>query len=201
MKVKICGLRRTCDIDYVNTYRPDYIGFIFYPKSFRYIDFKKARDLKSRLNPDIGAVGVFVDESVEKILEGYREDAFDLVQLHGSEDERVIEKLKERKIPVIKAIKIKNSESFKKTEGLTPDYFLFDVDSKTFVGGTGESFNWDLLKNYDGDTPYFLAGGVNTGNVKNLPEDIYAVDVSSGVETRKYKDKEKIKSIIEKLRG
>lgn len=200
MKLKICGIRSEEDLEIINKVRPNFIGFIFYPKSFRYIDFNSAKKLKSLLDPSIKSVGVFVDEDIEVIKKAYYENVFDIVQLHGNEAPAYIEELKKLNIPVIKAIKIK--DNIPELDNYFPDYFLFDIDSKTFVGGTGESFNWELLNTYNKKIPYFLAGGINIKNLdKAKKTNAFSLDVSSGVETNKVKDKEKIKEFTKKFKA
>lgn len=95
-KIKICGLKRELDIEYVNEFLPEFAGFIFYPKSKRYVDFEKAKSLKSKLDKNIKAVGVFVNEDIEKILFLCENDIIDIIQLHGNEDKEYIKKLKKK---------------------------------------------------------------------------------------------------------
>jgi len=197
-KVKICGLSRVEDIVVVNRVLPDYIGFVFAP-SRRRIDTKTAQQLKAKLDPQIKAVGVFVNESINNVAETYQNGIVDVVQLHGDEDDDYIRLLKDVcNCQVIKAVGV--------GEALPPlpkgaDYLLFDTLSQQ-RGGIGKTFDWSVLHDYNGP-PYFLAGGLNAHNVVDSLELLapFAVDVSSGVETDGVKDAEKIEMFVTLVRG
>ena len=176
----------------VNALHPDYIGFVFYEKSKRFIEAKAAEILKSNLRPDIQSVGVFVNEKAETVAKLLNTGIIDIAQLHGQEDEKYIEhlrKLASKKI--IQAFKIKSKEDIIKAEKSSADHILLDSGA-----GTGKAFNWELLK--DIKRPYFLAGGLYPENVKEALEklDPFAVDVSSGIETDGYKDREKMEKFL-----
>lgn len=195
--VKICGLRRPEDIEAVNTFKPEYIGFIFASKSRRYITPDKAALLKNMLHPGILAVGVFVNEDPEEAARIANEGIIDILQLHGGEDEEYIQTLRTMtKKPVIKAFSVKNASDLEKARTSSADLVLLDHGA----GGTGESFDWSLLKGFG--RPYFLAGGLNASNVTDAVKEYrpYAVDISSGVETDGYKDADKIRQCIEAVR-
>ena len=193
-KIKICGLKRGEDVDYVNTYQPDYVGFVFAGKK-RKITYDQAKELKKGLLSSIQVVGVFVNEDISFVEKLVKEHVIDLVQLHGQEDQKYIQALKEKvDVPIIKAIQIKNEDSF--NEHYDVDYYLYDHGT----GGTGESFDWSMLKEID--KPVFLAGGINLLNIDDaLKKNVYALDVSSGVETDGFKDEEKIKKIVRRVRN
>ena len=203
--VKICGLTRECDIDYVNKYRPDYIGFIFSttPNRFRrQVSVKQAERLKKKLNDQIKVVGVFVNEPIEFIVDICNNNTVDVIQLHGEENEDYIIGLKSFiNKPIIKAIKVQSTEQIIKAENLSCDYLLLDTYKKNSYGGTGEKFNWDIIpKNME--KPFFLAGGLTAENVALAISTVkpYCVDLSSSSETNGYKDELKIKRIIEEVR-
>lgn len=201
MKIKICGIKSAEDVAIINEFKPNFAGFIFYPKSKRFLSKQKAKELKKLIDPDIQVVGVFVDEDSRYIKELIEESVIDIVQLHGHEDQDTIDFLKSLGIPVIKAIRVKSPDSLLDIKKYDPDYFLFDIYSKDY-GGTGKTFNWDLLDNYDRDIPYFLAGGLNIDNLNRALElPAFSLDISSGVETNGNKDKKKIKEIINSLRN
>ena len=187
-KIKICGLKRREDIEYVNKYQPDYIGFVFAGKK-RKLTYDQVVDLKKYLTSSIQVVGVFVNEDISFVEKLVKEHVIDLVQLHGQEDQKYIQALKEKvDVSIIKAIQIKNEDSF--------NYYLYDHGT----GGTGESFDWSMLKEVD--KPVFLAGGINLLNVDDaLKKKVYALDVSSGVETDGFKDEKKIKKIVRRVRN
>jgi len=192
-KVKICGLKRIEDIDAVNRSMPDYIGFVF-AESRRRVDAETAAELKRNLDGRIKAVGVFADQDAAYIAGLYREGIIDIAQLHGNEDGEYIARL--RGIcgcPVIKAMRVKDVLPAP-PEGA--DYILFDSG-----GGSGMTFNWEILSGFAG-LPYFLAGGLDETNVMRAIKllDPYCVDVSSGVESGGNKDPEKIKNFVETVR-
>ena len=193
-KIKICGLKRREDIEYVNKYQPDYIGFVFAGKK-RKLTYDQVVDLKKYLTSSIQVVGVFVNEDISFVEKLVKEHVIDLVQLHGQEDQKYIQALKEKvDVSIIKAIQIKNEDSF--NEHYDVDYYLYDHGT----GGTGESFDWSMLKEVD--KPVFLAGGINLLNVDDaLKKNVYALDVSSGVETDGFKDERKIKKIVRRVRN
>ncbi|MCD7797712.1 MAG: phosphoribosylanthranilate isomerase [Clostridiales bacterium] len=191
-KVKICGLRRDEDIDYVNELKPDYIGYILSPGFRRSIDRETALRLSRRLSPDIKAVGVFINDSVENINYFLKNNIISLVQLHGSES---AEFCKAINAPVIKFFK---PESFDKIDDYNgcAGYFLFDSGT-----GTGNTFDWAKLPKTN--KPFFLAGGLDSTNIPQAIEKInpYCLDLSSSAETDGVKDYNKIKEILECVRN
>lgn len=191
-KIKLCGLSRPCDIEAANRLKPEYIGFVFLPKSKRYVDYEKARELKNLLSPKIKAVGVFVDESPQTVAELLNNGIIDIAQLHGGEDEdyiRLLRNLTDK--PIIKAFRIQSEDDILRAEESSADYILLDSGM-----GTGTVFNWDLIQNIK--RPYFLAGGLDCDNVGEAVGRLhpYAVDVSSGIETNGLKDKEKMAAFV-----
>ena len=194
-KIKLCGLRRAEDIEAANLLKPDYIGFVFYKKSKRYISYEEAKILKSMLS--IKAVGVFVDENPKVVADLLEKGIIDLAQLHGNEDEAYIKAL--RKLtdkPLIKAFQIKTTEELKKAEASSADMILLDAGT-----GDGVSFDWDMLKSFN--RPYFLAGGMTPENVSPAIEKLhpYGVDVSSGIETDGFKDLKKMREFVYNVRS
>lgn len=198
-KIKLCGMVRPCDIDYVNEASPDYAGFVF-AGTKRYISKEQAREYKARLNPSIKAVGVFVDEAPEKIIEYVNEHIIDVIQLHGHEDEEYINTLKAYTgCEIIKAVRVENADSIKFADSLPADYLLLDAYKKGVAGGTGLTFDWSLINKIS--KPFFLAGGLKLDNIeKALSLKPFAVDISSGIETDGYKDKDKMMEIVRRIR-
>ena len=196
VKVKICGLRRTEDIDFVNEFKPDFAGFIYVPGRIRNVEPASGKKLKELLDPKIKAVGVFYNEDREKIAEYYDRGLFDMIQLHGQEKPDDVSWLKENTgTEVIKAVSVKNREDIEYWENSDADYLLLDNGN----GGTGKTFDWSLID--DIKKPYFLAGGLNEGNISDaLKLAPYGVDISGGVEKDGFKDRELIKNIIEIVR-
>lgn len=193
MKIKICGIKRKQDIAYVNLYKPDYIGFVFADSS-RKITFDQARQFKALLDNNICAVGVFVDAAIDDIIALAREGTIDMIQLHGHEDQQYINSLKKRTSkPIIKAIKIIDETSF--NIQYDTDYYLLDGKR----AGSGQSFDWSLIQSLD--KPIFLAGGICLKNIdKALKQNVYALDISSGVETEGIKDCYKIGEIMRRIK-
>ena len=194
-KIKLCGLSRVEDIQVANELLPDFVGFIFYPKSKRYISPNIAANLKNILDKKISAVGVFVNEEIETVAEMAK--ILDLIQLHGDEDENYISTLKKltgKKI--IKAFKIKTDADLQRAKNCRADFILLDGGA-----GNGEIFNWQLLKNFERE--YFLAGGLTVENVSDAVKVLkpFAVDVSSGIETGGVKDASKMKKFVDIVRS
>lgn len=192
MKIKICGLFREEDITYVNTYKPDYIGFVF-AKSTRQVTKEKAKKLKQLLDPDIQAVGVFVNAPITFISEVVQDHIIDLIQLHGQEDERYIKQLKEVvDVPIIKAIRVGKDEM----KSYDVNYYLLDGVQP----GSGQSFDWSQIQELN--HPIFLAGGISKNNIQEaLKTNVYALDISSGVEKQGVKNEALIKEVIRSVRN
>ncbi len=195
-KIKLCGLTRPCDIEYVNELLPEYIGFVFAPKSRRYISPEKAEVLREHLDDRITPVGVFVDEKIEVIADLIKRKIIDIVQLHGNESEKYITGLR-RVIdcPVIKAFRIESEADIASANQSSADYVLLDSG-----GGTGKVFDHSLLK--DIARPYFLAGGLTPENVETAIKQLapFAVDASSSLETDGFKDKIKMTAFVNAVR-
>lgn len=201
-KIKICGLSRIDDIDYCNELKPDYIGFILgFPKSKRNITFSKAKELKSHLDSNIKAVGVFVNADIEFITQFCNENVIDLIQLHGNEDINYIIELKSKvDKPITKAVRVKSAEEILRADTLPCDFLLLDTYVSDMVGGSGKTFDWSIIPQTS--KPFFLAGGLTSENVSKAVETCnpYAVDVSSSVEDGGYKSYSKIKEFISQVR-
>lgn len=180
----------------MNDIRPDYVGFVFWPKSRRVITEEQAAILKQELDPSIRAVGVFVNERPERIIELLNREIIDLAQLHGDEPEEQIEMIqKATGKPVIRAIQIRDRADILKCQKTQADYLLLDSGK-----GSGVTFDWSLIAQTE--RPFFLAGGLHPGNVEEAIRNYhpYSVDVSSGVETDGKKDQKKIQEFIRRAR-
>ncbi|MDC7289703.1 phosphoribosylanthranilate isomerase [Blautia schinkii] len=202
MRIKICGIRRMEDVEILNRYKPDYAGFVF-AESKRKVSPEQAQRLRSALNPDIRTVGVFVNEKPETIINLADKGVIDMIQLHGDEDETDILLLKQwTEKPVIKAVRVKSPEYVEEMQRLPCDYLLLDTYEADHYGGTGRMFDLNLLPPLS--KPYFLAGGLSPGNVRErltgLSNPPFGVDVSSGVETEGYKDENKITDFLREVR-
>ena len=200
-KVKICGLKRPEDIGIVNRLLPEYIGFVFWDKSRRYVTHDLASSLKKDLDPRIKAVGVFVDAEAEEVSDLLNRGIIDIAQLHGHEDEEYIGRLRKMTDkPIIRAFQIRSEETAEDTlsdaEKCSADFVLIDSGM-----GSGKVFDWRLLKGFPRD--FFLAGGLDAENVKEAvaTTGAFAVDVSSNVETDGVKDEKKVEDFIAATRN
>ena len=195
-RIKFCGLTRKCDIEAVNELGPEYIGFVFWPRSKRVVTREQASELKAMLDPSIKAVGVFVDEDIEVVKSLLNDDIIDIAQLHGSEDGTYINDLKmSTGKPVIKAFKIRSEDDGRQAEESPADMVLLDSGM-----GTGKTFNWEIIKGVK--RPFFLAGGLAPDNAAEAIRELhpYALDVSSGIETEGIKDTKKMTDFYEAVR-
>jgi len=205
MRIKICGLFRDEDIDYVNEAKPDYAGFVF-AQSSRQVSPPLAQYLRFRLANAIIPVGVFVNSPADFIAQLYHSGVISIAQLHGSEDDSYIARLKKlcktetrqiriEPIKIIKSINV-TKNTIEKNSYINPDYLLLDSGA-----GSGKTFNWETFKSKKFDKPWFLAGGVNIKNIKQAMElNPYTIDVSSGAETDGFKDRKKILQLVSMCR-
>ena len=196
-RIKCCGMYRAEDIEAVNAAQPDYCGFIIdFPQSHRSVPAKKARELRRQLEPGVAAVGVFVDQPVQRVADIARDCELTAVQLHGHEDEAYVLALRHlTSAPVIKAFRVRNQEDLKRSRISATDFVLLDNGQ-----GTGKSFDWKLIGKFD--RPYFLAGGLTPENLREAVDRLapFAVDLSSGLETNGVKDPEKIAKAVRVVR-
>ena len=198
VKIKICGIKRLEDIKLANKYKPDYMGFVF-ADSKRKVSHDLAYELKQNLDSDIISVGVFVDSPIEEIVKLFNEGVIEVAQLHGDEDEKYIKSLKDNtndKLKIIKAVEMSYKTDLLKYDDFPADYLLLDSGK-----GSGKTFDWGLIRN-DLKKEFFLAGGLNSENVKELIMKFnpYAIDLSSSLEVDGYKDENKIKEIMEVIK-
>lgn len=204
-KLKVCGMRETSNIAHLQLLSPDYMGFIFYEKSKRYAGDTLEPSALSALNKSIERVGVFVNASNEEIAERITSFHLDLVQLHGDETPEQCRALKQQGISVIKAFAVDGSFDFGMTAPYEAvcDYFLFDTKGEGY-GGTGKTFDWEVLKQYNNKVPFFLSGGVDVDSVSKIRElqglNIHAIDINSRFETEPgIKNIDKIRQFIKLL--
>lgn len=200
MKLKFCGLTREEDIKAANEIRPDYVGFVF-ADSRRKVSDRDAARLREHLAPDIKTVGVFVNDDPKHIAALVRDEVIDLVQLHGGESVRYIEKLRERiDAPIIYAVRVESRRDIEEADRLPVDYLLLDTYTKHAYGGSGKTFDWSLIGNIN--HLYFLAGGLNESNIERAAQTgAYALDLSSGIETDDRKDSDKMRRIAALVKG
>jgi len=207
MKIKVCGMRNPSNINDLVKLKPDYIGFIFYPKSKRFIGEQIPDEIQSLIPVYIQKVGVFVDEPFDNLLEKFKSNKLDMIQLHGRELPGYCERLKKLDIPVIKVFSIDTAFDFETVKSYDPfcDYYLFDTASE-LRGGSGLKFDWKKLDQYKDDKPYFLSGGIKSTDVEEIKQithdELFAIDVNSGFEIEPgVKDIPKLKSFIAELRN
>lgn len=205
-QLKVCGLTKLDQICELVALKIDFLGFIFYEKSPRYVlnhlSLKEISEIQHQKK-----VGVFVNESAEKIVEISEKADLNLIQLHGDESEDFVNDLRQKlnpKIEIIKVIRIgiQTPDELQKNINQQPNsinYLLFDTDSKAF-GGTGKTFDWNILNEIKIPLPYFLSGGISLENIQQLSklnEQPFAIDVNSKFELEAgIKDVEKIKELI-----
>lgn len=187
-KVKICGLSTVEAVETAVLAGADYIGFVF-AASKRQVSLEQAQELAKRVTGKTKIVGVFVSPSLEDLEQSIGQVPLDMVQIHGTFDEALMPMIS---VPVIRAIQLSDQEAQVTSQA---DYLLFDAP----VAGSGQTFDWDLLKDQKIRQDFFIAGGLTVDNVRQARETFqpYALDVSSGVETDEHKDIEKIKAFIE----
>ena len=203
LPVKICGMRDAENIRQVASLKPDYLGFIYYPESPRFVgdDFSLPEDLPA----SIKRVGVFVNETTDNILGIARRVGLDCIQLHGNESVEQCNILRGAGLTLIKVFSVSYGFDFNVTKPYIPavDYFLFDTKGK-YYGGNANTFDWEILKRYDQEIPFFLSGGLSPENVGDVSSmegmNLYALDLNSGVEVSPgLKSIEKIEALMTRL--
>ncbi|WP_433628674.1 phosphoribosylanthranilate isomerase [Chryseobacterium cucumeris] len=192
-RLKVCGLTKPDQIQELIAMKTDFLGFIFYEKSPRYVLNHLSLEEISTINHQ-GKVGVFVNEKVEIIVKIVQHADLNFVQLHGDESNDFIMELRQKlnhEVGIIKVIRIgsntaENQNKITQIPDLKPiAYYLFDNDSKAF-GGTGKQFDWNILNEFEIPLPYFLSGGIseeNIGNIDTLKQQPFALDINSKFET------------------
>ncbi len=200
MKVKVCGITQKQDAIALEKLGVNYLGFIFHPKSKRFIAPIQAKEIISNLS-QVKTVGVFVNETPQEINRIAQSIGLDLVQLHGHESQSTIKQIT---VPVMKVIHVVNHQIEDSTQ-YSCQFLLFDPQTKDAIGGTGTSFNLDILKQNPPNLPYFISGGLGPRNLKEVLQSCpkaYAVDLNSKVETSpRIKDLEKVKYCLSLMKN
>ena len=192
MKLKVCGMRSPENITSLSALGPDYMGFIFWEHSKRFVS-----DVTPELPHSIKKTGVFVDASVEYILDTIANHQLQALQLHGKESPDFCKKLKATGLEIIKAFHLGKSFEFSDLGAYESvcDYFLFDTKGE-LPGGNGTRFDWSILRDYPAAKPFFLSGGIGPedqnaiASIINLNLPIYAVDINS-----KFEDNPALKNV------
>lgn len=195
--IKLCGLSRLPDVQAANALKPEYVGFVFASASRRYVSPAQAAALRRQLDPAIGAVGVFVRESLDRIVALVQAGIIQMVQLHGNEDESDLQALQNRiDCPILQAFRIETEADIQRANASRASCVLLDSGG----GGTGEPFAWKLLRGMR--RPYMLAGGLTAACVGEVIRQYhpYAVDVCSGIETNGWKDPCKMRQFVAAVR-
>jgi phosphoribosylanthranilate isomerase len=203
VKLKVCGLKYRENVDQLLHLAPDYVGFIFYPESTRFVGTGPESDFIKHIPNNIKKVGVFVDASTEEILEICNKYHIDTVQLHGNESIKQCKEIKNKCLKIIKAFSICPKFDFDALQEYkqVTDYYLFDTKGEK-QGGNGYAFDWAVLEHYDNDKPFFLSGGISLENIGHVYDllhlNIYGLDVNSCFESSPgMKDLGRIKTLKE----
>ncbi|WP_439553313.1 phosphoribosylanthranilate isomerase [Flavobacterium macrobrachii] len=206
MKIKICGMKFPKNIQEIAALQPDFMGFIFYPKSKRFVGDNFSPKSLEKLPSTIEKVAVFVNEDVNRIIVIQKQFSFDFVQLHGNETVAECEILKENNIKIIKAFSVDNYFNFNEVLAYETvcDYFLFDTKTPKY-GGSGQPFDWELLENYTLSKPFILSGGLSIHTIGKLKFNKYpmlaGLDFNSRLEDSNTKKiTEEVSELIEKIR-
>ena len=196
--IKICGLKRIEDINAANEFKPDYVGFVF-AESKRQVSCHQATYLANSLKPSIKKVGVFVNRPIDEVREIAMRCNLDVLQFHGEESPDYCNSFSQE---VWKSIRVKDENSLNGLDDYQVSGILLDAFHKDLYGGSGESFDWNLVKNYKGNKKLIIAGGLDINNIIDCIDSTQPdiIDVSSGVETNGYKDYLKIGELIRKVR-
>jgi len=184
LKIKVCGLKFTANREAVEKLPLDFLGFIFYPESKRFVGKNPESGL---FNTTQQKVAVFVDEAVSEIFNIVQDFGFEYVQLHGKEKPETCRILKDRGIKVIKAFNLNEHFDFSSLEAYEDHVYFFLFDTKTYLpGGSGEKFNWDILKSYSGENLFFLSGGIKPEDTEKIRHfyhpKLFGIDLNSGFE-------------------
>lgn len=206
MKIKICGLRYESNIRLISALLPDMIGFIFYPQSERFVGRTLNPDVLGQLPRSVLKVGVFVNQDVDRVLSTAKKYHLEAVQLHGNESGEYCRHIRDSGYKIIKAIPVSNKLDQARLLSYTDnvDYFLFDTATRDY-GGSGKTFNWDILKDYGLNTPFFLSGGLGNDNLEKILQlshpQFYGIDANSKLESRPgFKNSRQTLTFINKIR-
>ncbi len=202
MMIKLCGLRRPEDIEYINEAKPDFAGFILAEGYRRTISPETAEMLVKKLDSSVRAVGVFIDQPVGSIAETAAKAGFYAVQLQGNENADHIAALRKiSDVKIWKAVRVRSEEDIRAAEKYGADMLVLDSYSPNANGGTGKTADWELIRRTEISMPYLLAGGINADNISEAMKiSPYGVDISGGTETDGVKDPEKIRAIMRSVR-
>lgn len=214
MIIKVCGMREPDNIRELAELNPDYVGFIFHQHSKRFVGNLHA-DATASISPTAKKTGVFVNETMDAIADAVIQYDLDAVQLHGEESGEFCRTFRkflhnmqtEKHVEIIKAFGISEGFDFGRLDSYEDfvDYYLFDTKTSGH-GGSGLTFDWSILENYQGKKPYFLSGGLSLDNIEGIKEikdvRLYGVDLNSKFENEPgVKDIDKLRDVFDRIRG
>lgn len=206
MILKVCGMKHSENILALEDLKPDMMGFIFYPKSKRYVDKKVLKKSFLKGDKNIDKVAVFVNESAKHMASELAGLDFKYIQLHGKEPIEEIIKLKSFGYKIMKAFPMSNAFEWERTEAYEAycDYFVFDTSSPNH-GGSGQQFDWNILKNYQGKTPFLLSGGISIQDIEQIKKfqhpQLAGIDINSKFEIEPgLKDIDLVQKMIKEFR-
>lgn len=207
LKVKVCGMREPENIDAVCAALPDFLGFIFYPKSKRFVGETPDISIFNRVPAHIEKVGVFVNEEAAVVIDSCQQYGLSVAQLHGNETPEYCRDIRNAGLMVFKAFSLNEDFDFGQLDGFAAsvDFFLFDTKGK-LPGGTGEKFNWQLLDRYTGDVPFFLSGGIGPEDAPEIKKishpHLIGIDINSGFELKPaLKDAGQVAGFMKEIRN
>ena len=207
IRIKVCGMTDPLNVKEISEIRPDFLGFIFYPGSPRYVGKDPDRSLFLNLPRGTGAAGVFVNEKPETVIEIAKSTGLEIIQLHGSESPSYCSRLRSSGLTIVKAFCLTQDFDFKTIESfmVVCDYFLFDTKTEVY-GGSGRKFNWELLKDYSLGKSFFLSGGIGPDDaclIKTIESNgLFGVDINSRFENAPgIKNVRLVKTFIDTLKN
>ncbi len=204
MKIKFCGIRRKEDVEFCNALLPEYMGMILSSGFKRTISAEFAAELARQKNAAVKAVGVFVNETPEQIMNIANKTCIDIIQLHGDETAETVCEIKRLTgLPIWKAVRVRNEQDIRAAEKLGADRLILEGFAPGKIGGEGIKADWELLLATKPQIPFFLAGGLTPENIKEGIAAVkpFGVDISGGIETDGVKDFEKMRKIVNIVRG
>ncbi len=209
MRIKVCGMKEEENLQDLLELQPDYVGFIFYENSPRFMGETLGAEVIRQVPRNIRKVGVFVNASINQIVQTVKTYGLDFVQLHGDEMPDFCRSLQFKGINIIKAFRVDETFNFTQLNNYKPvcDYFLFDTKAAAY-GGTGTAFDWSLLERYDNEKPFFLSGGIGLEDAETILDlkektglRIHAVDINSKFEVQPgLKNIEAVREFIHRLK-